>query len=102
MAPDDRLALDDHRGFYLLAYLFWYIPALAELPRSVRDPPGQFPWHWPLDFAATGVAGGVLLLLGFRRATEFADSSARLADDEFTVVGARETPETSGRGSGDR
>lgn len=56
-------------GFYLVAYLFWYIPALWALPGSVRDPPPRFPWHWPLDFVATGLAGGVLLFLGFRRAT---------------------------------
>lgn len=56
-------------GFYLLAYLFWYLPALSRLPRSVRDPPGQFPAHWPLDFAATALSGCVLLVLGFRRAT---------------------------------
>lgn len=59
-------------GFYLLAYLFWFIPALSRLPESVRDPPEQFPWHWPLDFVATGLTGVVLLLMGFRRATEFA------------------------------
>ncbi|WP_435175435.1 hypothetical protein [Halorussus sp. AFM4] len=73
-------------GFYLLAYLFWYVPALARLPRSARDPPEQFPWHWPLDFATTALSGGVLLLLGFRRATEFADGSrggtARRPTDE--------------------
>lgn len=57
-------------GFYLIAYLFWYIPALSTLPQSVRDPPGQFPWHWPLDFVATALTGGILLLFGFRRATE--------------------------------
>jgi len=57
-------------GFYLVAYLFWYIPALAALPGSVRDPPEPYPWHWTLDFLATGLAGAVLLLLGFGRATE--------------------------------
>lgn len=57
-------------GFYLVAYLFWYLPALVGLPGSVRDPPERYPWHWPLDFAVTGIAGGVLLYLGFRRATE--------------------------------
>lgn len=62
-------------GFYQLAYLFWYIPALSRLPRSVRDPPGQFPWHWPLDFTATAVSGGVLLLLGFQRATSLSTGS---------------------------
>lgn len=56
-------------GFYLIAYLFWYIPALTGLPGSVPRPPAPFPWHWPLDFLATGVAGGILLVLGFRRAT---------------------------------
>lgn len=62
-------------GFYLLAYLFWYIPALLRLPQSVRDPPEQFPWHWPLDFSSTGLSGGILLLLGFRRATELTNGS---------------------------
>ncbi|NEU58635.1 hypothetical protein [Halorussus sp. MSC15.2] len=62
-------------GFYLLAYLFWYIPALAKLPRSVRNPPEQFPWHWPLDFVSTGLSGGVLVGLGFRRATAFTDET---------------------------
>lgn len=62
-------------GFYLLAYLFWYIPALSELPRSLQDPPEQFPWHWSLDFVVTALTGGVLLLLGFLRATEFTDRS---------------------------
>lgn len=57
-------------GFYLVAYLFWYIPALEDLPDSVRDPPAPYPWHWTLDFVATGVAGAVLLFLGFGRATE--------------------------------
>lgn len=57
-------------GFYLVAYLYWYIPALKALPDSIRDPPSPFPWHWTLDFLATGMAGGVLLYLGFRRATE--------------------------------
>jgi len=56
-------------GFYLVAYLFWYIPALKALPGSVRDPPSPYPWHWTLDFVATGVAGGVLLVLGFARAS---------------------------------
>lgn len=62
-------------GFYLVAYLFWFIPALAGLPRSVRDPPERFPWHWPLDFVSTALSGSVLLLLGFRRATEFTTGS---------------------------
>jgi bacteriorhodopsin len=57
-------------GFYLVAYLFWYLPALRGLPGSAGDPPGRYPWHWTLDFAATGVAGAVLVYLGFRRATE--------------------------------
>lgn len=57
-------------GFYLVAYLFWYLPALVKLPRSAWDPPEQYPWHWTLDFVATALAGGVLLFLGFRRATE--------------------------------
>lgn len=57
-------------GFYLVAYLFWYIPVLKGLPDSVGDPPAPYPWHWPLDFVATGLAGSVLLFLGFRRAAE--------------------------------
>lgn len=57
-------------GFYLVAYLFWYIPALWALPGSIHDPPSPFPWHWALDFLATGLAGAVLLFLGFGRATE--------------------------------
>lgn len=57
-------------GFYQIAYLFWYIPAFAELPASVREPPDAFPWHWPLDVVVTGVSGAVLLVLGFHRATE--------------------------------
>lgn len=57
-------------GFYLVAYLYWYIPVLEELPGSIRDPPSPYPWHWTLDFLATGIAGGVLLYLGFGRATE--------------------------------
>lgn len=60
-------------GFYLVAYLFWYIPALAALPGSVRGPPEQFPWHWTLDFVATGLAGAALLVLGFGRATELSE-----------------------------
>lgn len=66
-------------GFYLVAYLYWYIRALAGLPGTVRDPPPRFPWHWPLDFIATGLAGAVLLFLGFRRGTELS-----LADDTTT------------------
>ncbi|MFB6252832.1 MAG: hypothetical protein ABEI27_14315 [Halobellus sp.] len=57
-------------GFYLVAYLFLSIPALKTLPDGVRDPPARFPWHWTLDFLVTGLAGGVLLFLGFRRATD--------------------------------
>lgn len=57
-------------GFYLLAYLFWYLPALRALPESASDPPAPFPRHWTLDFVATGLAGAVLLFLGFDRATE--------------------------------
>jgi hypothetical protein len=57
-------------GFYLLAYLFWYVPVLRAPLEHVRDPPSPYPWHWPLDFLATGVTGLVLLALGFRRATE--------------------------------
>jgi amino acid transporter len=64
-------------GFYLVAYLYWYIPALAALPGSVRDPRSPFPWHWTLDFAATGVAGGVLLYLGFGRASSLRGEADR-------------------------
>ena len=60
-------------GFYLLAYLFWYVPALVGLPGSLRDPPTGFPWHWSLDFVVTSVTGTVLVFLGFRRATELSD-----------------------------
>lgn len=63
-------------GFYLVAYLFWYIPALSALPGSVTAPPPPFPWHWTLDFAATGIAGVVLLYLGFGRATSLVRSDA--------------------------
>ncbi len=59
-------------GFSLLGYLFWYDEALATLPGSLRDPPDDYPPHWPLDFAVTGLAGGVLTYLGFRRATDLA------------------------------
>lgn len=64
-------------GFYLVAYLYWYVPALAALPDSVRDPPPRYPWHWTLDFLATGLAGSVLLFLGFRRATELSTPPKR-------------------------
>lgn len=57
-------------GFYLLAYLFWYLPALLRLPESVRDPPEGFPWHWTLDFLVTGLTGSALVFLGFQRATD--------------------------------
>ena len=62
-------------GFYLLAYLYWYIPALRALPDSLVDPPPRFPWHWPLDFVATGLAGWILLVLGFDRATQLSPGS---------------------------
>lgn len=55
-------------GFYLLAYLYWYIPALESLPTSFLNPPQPFPWHWTLDFVATGLTGVILLILGFSRA----------------------------------
>lgn len=57
-------------GFYLLAYLYWYVPALVRFPESVRDPPDGFPWHWTLDFVVTLLTGVVLVVLGFSRATE--------------------------------
>lgn len=63
-------------GFFLVAYLFWYIPALKTLPKSIRDPPAPYPWHWTLDFIATGLSGGVLLYLGFCRALEIAASES--------------------------
>lgn len=61
-------------GFFLIAYLFWYIPALAGLPKSLRDPPEPYPWHWTLDFTATAVSGVLLLYLGFRRAFTLAQN----------------------------
>lgn len=60
-------------GFYLLVYLYWYIPALRELPMSIREPPVPYPWHWPLDFVATGVSGSVLLYFGFHQATRLGE-----------------------------
>ncbi len=82
-------------GFYLLAYLFWYVPALARLPQSLRDPPEQFPWHWPLDFVSTGLAGAVLLYLGFGWATELAEgdqggNGRRRGPDQLAGRGPRE------------
>lgn len=70
-------------GFYLLAYLFWYVPALVEFPRSLQDPPAGFPWHWSLDFVATGVTGTLLVYVGFQRATQLSDG--------------RDTPRGTGR-----
>lgn len=66
-------------GFYLLAYLFWYLPALVGLPRSLWEPPEQFPWHWSLDFVVTGVTGSVLVFLGFRRASELSSGERETA-----------------------
>lgn len=57
-------------GFYLVAYLFWYIPAMSALPGSIMEPPHPFPWHWSLDFVATAIAGGILLVIGFLRASK--------------------------------
>jgi hypothetical protein len=57
-------------GFYLLAYLYWYLPALLQLPESVREPSEGFPWHWTLDLVVTAVTGLALVSLGFRRAAE--------------------------------
>lgn len=57
-------------GFYLIAYLYWYIPVVKDLPESFQDPPSPFPLHWTLDFLATGLTGIVLLILGFQRAVE--------------------------------
>ncbi|MFB6312230.1 MAG: hypothetical protein ABEH64_13735 [Salinirussus sp.] len=67
-------------GFYLLAYLYWYIPALKGLPDSAHRPDLPYPWHWTLDFLATGIAGAVLLYLGFGRAAEL--QSAERPDAE--------------------
>jgi hypothetical protein len=73
-------------GFYLVAYLYWYVPALKALPESLGDPPAPYPWHWTLDFAATGVAGGILLFLGFRRATALtADEDAPAQSTESSA-----------------
>ena len=69
-------------GFFLIAYLFWYIPALANLPKSLRDPPEPYPWHWTLDFTATAMAGVMLLYLGFRRAFSLAAKPA--SEDDAT------------------
>ena len=55
-------------GFYPLAYLYWYLPALLQFPESVRVPPEGFPWHWTLDLVVTAVTGLALVSLGFRRA----------------------------------
>lgn len=68
-------------GFYLVAYLYWYIPVLKELPGSLTDPPKPYPWHWTLDLAATGIAGAILLYLGFGRAT---DSTPAPSGEEST------------------
>jgi len=57
-------------GYYLLAYLYWYLPALLQFPESVREPPEGFPWHWTLDLVVTAVTGLALVSLGFRRAAE--------------------------------
>lgn len=71
-------------GFYLLAYLYWYIPALVGLPESVLTPPATFPWHWTLDFVATGLAGIILVFLGFRTATRLmSTTSARKEGSEY-------------------
>lgn len=62
-------------GFYLVAYLFWYLPALLRLPGSLLNPPEGFPWHWPLDFVVSGATGVVLVLLGIRRVTALSSDS---------------------------
>lgn len=69
-------------GFYLVAYLFWYIPVLARVPGSVWEPLPPFPWHWPLDFLATGIAGTILLILGFVRALELVLAASPAAASE--------------------
>lgn len=79
-------------GFYLIAYLYWYIPALKELPHSVRDPPSPFPWHWTLDFLATGIAGGTLLYLGFSRATELTAGPDSNADEDKNTPTTTDSP----------
>ena len=71
-------------GFFLIAYLFWYLPALAALPNSIRDPPAPFPWHWSLDFVATGLSGSLLVYLGFRRAAELAGSRSNEASESLS------------------
>ncbi|GAB3666994.1 hypothetical protein [Halopiger thermotolerans] len=77
-------------GFYLLGYLFWYVPALSGLPATLRDPPERFPWHWPLDFLVTALAATVLLRLGFGRATRLAAVTGADTRDPGTE-GARPT-----------
>ena len=60
-------------GFFLLAYLYWYLPLLRALPGSAIEPTeGRLSYarHWTLDFVATALAGGILLYLGFRSAAE--------------------------------
>ncbi len=68
-------------GFFLIAYLFWYVPTLKELPGSLRHPPAPFPWHWTLDFTATAASGLALIYLGFRRANDRARATQQR---EFT------------------
>ncbi len=63
-------------GFYLIGYLYRYISALKILSESVGDSPAPYPRHWPLDFVATGMAGGVPLFPGFRRTTELTRAAA--------------------------
>ena len=58
-------------GFFPLVYLYWYIPALRELPGSATEPPEGdvlYARHWTIDFVSTAVAGVALLYLGFRTA----------------------------------
>ena len=67
-------------GFFLLVYLYWYIPALRELPGSALEPPEGdvlYARHWTIDFVSTAVAGVALLYLGFKTAF---DLSGRDAD----------------------
>ena len=47
-------------GFYLVAYLFWYIP-----------PSNRIVPHWPLDFAITAISGVLLLYFGFNEVLQY-------------------------------
>lgn len=53
------ILMGDNRGFYLIAYLSWYV-----LPINRIVP------HWPLDFVVTMLAGAILLYHGFMEALD--------------------------------